>query len=276
MKTALARWIPEALKSRLRERLFGYRATDVRFGLELRADGEGWVEALVSTADGPLRLRAPAAARDDLLYHLEQNGESVEEMHALLAAARSPGGLLFDVGAHRGLLSHFFCLASPGNRAVAFEPSPVLAADVRAMRAMNGLDDRIELREAAVGRQVGRIPASVDSIGLIVLGSGEGEAEVTTLDAEVARFGLPDVLKVDVEGHEHEVLLGAEGMLRERRPVLLLELHLNMLEARGIAPREVVGGLAAHGYRFFTPLGKPLSPADVHDSVAAVVRCVAR
>jgi FkbM family methyltransferase len=272
MKSAVARWIPEALKRRARERMFGYRPAGVRFHLDLRDEGD----TVLATVDGRFGLRVPPAAREDLLYHFAENGESMEEMHALLGAARSPGGLLFDVGAHRGLFSHFFCLASPENRAVAIEPSHVMVDDLRAIQRMNGLDGRIEIREAAVGGEVGRVPASVDSMGLIVLGSGDAEAEVTTLDAEAARFGFPDVLKVDVEGHEHEVLLGARDLFRRHRPLLLLELHLNMLEGRGIAPREVVAGLTEHGYRFFTPLGRPLAPADVYDSMAAVVRCVAR
>jgi FkbM family methyltransferase len=272
IKSAVARWVPEPLKRLVRQRMFGYRAAGVRFALDLR-DEDGVVAA---TVDGRYRLRLPAAARPDLRYHFAENGESVEEMHALLAAARDPGGLLFDVGAHRGLFSCFFALAGAGSRAVAFEPSPVLAADVRSALAMNGLEARVQVREAALGSRTERVPASVDAGGLIVLGQGDGEAEVTTLDVEAARFGIPDVLKVDVEGYEHEVLEGGREMLRERRPLLLLELHLNLLEGRGIPPREVVEGLVAHGYRFSTPLGRPLSPAALYDSMAAVVRCVAR
>jgi FkbM family methyltransferase len=221
----------------------------------------------------------PVEARDDVLYHFAENGESVEEMHGFLRAAREVGGTLFDVGAARGLFASVFCLVSPSNRAVAFEPSPTMLRDAARIAALNGLDGRLELRPTAVGAEPGVVRGSVDVQGLIAFAPGPSSfaVEVTTLDAECARLGVaPDVVKIDVEGHEARVLAGARDLLSSVRPLLFLELHLDLLERHGERPGKVVEVLRGHGYRLETPLGRPLSPAALTGSTHAVVRFVAR
>jgi FkbM family methyltransferase len=270
----LARWIPEPLKARFRARLFGYGPTPAALG-SVRMEGDGVVAEL-----GGVRLRAPAAAYADLRYHFIDNADSVHEMGAVLRAARDPGGLMMDVGAARGLISVMFCAASSANRAVAYEPSPVQAGDAARAGEMNGISERMTIRAAAVGAAPGTVAGAVDSIGLIDLSPGAGaeifDVEMTTLDAEVDRVGVPSVVKVDVEGHELEVLLGAERLLRDHRPLLLLELHLDMLERRGVPPGRIVKLLVGHGYRFESVSGRPLRPRAVTGSPNAVLRLVAR
>jgi FkbM family methyltransferase len=229
-----------------------------------------------------LRLRLIDAAQDDVRFHFVDNGESIEEMHALLRAARDPGGVLWDVGAHHSLFSHVFCLADDGNRAVAYEPSPVLLDGARELARLNGLEGRITYREAAVGDSTAPVRGWTDPSGLIGLGPAPAgtptyEVEFTTLDAELERTGAPPtVVKIDVEGFEHEVLRGAQKLLAEHRPLLFLELHLDILEKRGVSPRGLVEGVAAHGYRFESLTGKPMSPGAIHGSPAAVIRLLAR
>lgn len=273
MRTHLSRWVPETLKARFRARLFGY-GPSAGAG-SVRREGDGVVAEL-----GGVRLRAPAAAYDDLRYHLVDNADSIREMEAVLRAARDPGGLLLDVGAARGLISAAFCVAGGENRAVAYEPSPVQAHDAARMAEMNGVAARMSVREAAVGARAATVRGAVDAIGLIDLAPAAGaqqfDVEMTTLDAEVERVGVPTVVKIDVEGHELEVLRGAGRLLRDHRPLLLLEIHMDLLERRGTRPGEIVALLRGHGYRFETCAGRPLPPRAVTGSPKAVLRLVAR
>jgi FkbM family methyltransferase len=277
MRTHLSGLLPESLKARHRARLFGYghAPRSVAPG-SVRVEGE---QRVVSFAG--VELRVPAEAADDVRYHFVENADSVAEIHGLVRAARQTGGTLLDVGAMRGLFAGAWACARAGNRAVALEPSPAFVRDLERVREMNGLGDRLRISSSAVGRAVGSVRAGVDAMGLIDFSPPAGvdtfDVAVTTLDAECARLGLvPDAVKIDVEGDELEVLLGASALLASRRPHLFLELHLDVLERRRVPLTEIVDLLAGHGYRFESSTGEPLSPRAVSRSPKAVLRVVAR
>ncbi|HSU15213.1 FkbM family methyltransferase [Longimicrobium sp.] len=275
MRTHLARWVPERVKAPFRARLFGYRGHALEPG-KLDSGAE-----CVDVSFLGLEFRAPHAAYDDLLYHVADNGDSIEELDAVIRIARETGGTLLDVGAARGLISTVFCLARDGNRAVAMEPSPVQVRDAREMAALNGIERRLEVRQVAAGREPGEARGGVDEMGLIDFSPPRGVQTfavlITTLDDEVRRMGrAPEVVKIDVEGHELEVLRGARELLA-RKPVLLLELHLDLLDhGGGDGAEALVELLAGHGYHFETSAGQPLSARAVLHSPNAVLRLVAR
>ncbi len=60
--------------------------------------------------------------------------------------------------------------------------------------------------------------------------------ELHTLDAVVINNDIDhiDVLKLDVEGHEDEVLRGAEKTLRHCRPIVQLEINRNYYDRKGV------------------------------------------
>lgn len=151
-----------------------------------------------------------------------------EAIHRLI----DPGDLVVDVGANVGYLTSLAAVrAGPLGRVIAVEPHPavfgLLSSNVEAWRA----DPRvapIELHRLALSDRAGhgRLvtgPTFDQNMGLATLGSDAAngldseEVELRRLDGLLAdsRIG---VLKIDVEGHEPEVLRGA-GSLLERRLV---------------------------------------------------------
>lgn len=66
----------------------------------------------------------------------------------------------------------------------------------------------------------------------------------------------PTLIKIDVEGSEAAVLRGAERVLREHGPKLLIELYPEMLERHGSGVQEVYDLLTAAGYQWETVIGE--------------------
>lgn len=138
---------------------------------------------------------------------------------------------VFDVGANRGqfLQAVLEVLGDKPARIHCFEPSSDAFAD---LQGMAGGDSRIHLEHLALGRDVGTATLYFEQpgSGLASLTRRRLEhfqlsmelsqaVEVTTLDTYCERNGIEhiDLLKIDVEGHEMDVLVGGERLLRERR-----------------------------------------------------------
>lgn len=169
---------------------------------------------------------------EQLLRHRDYDDE--------VAAARSfygqfieSGGLCFDIGANHGMRSEVFLAL--GARVVAVEPQPHC---IQRLRARFGPDRNFHLVPSAVGAESGEATLHLGKSDLISTLSEDWLAEakavpelseigwegsisvpVTTLEALIAKHGLPDFCKIDVEGFELEVLRG----LRQPLPMLSLE-----------------------------------------------------
>ncbi len=168
----------------------------------------------------------------------------------LFSGIVGPGSLVFDIGANIGEYSRAFY--SLGAVVLAVEPQPQLAAYLE--RRFAGVAD-ITVLEAAVSTSPGIADlylASVDALASFDPSfHGDEQTEhagfswarsitvsTTTLDALVDEYGQPDLVKVDVEGHEERVLQG----LRKSRPPIFFEVS----RARGL---PVLDLLDARGYR---------------------------
>lgn len=188
--------------------------------------------------------------------------------------AAAPGAFV-DVGANIGAIA-LPVAAATRRSVIAIEAQRRMATILAANVCNNGLGG-VEVIHAAAGAQVGltafpqaRLEArdvNFGGVGESLLGHEQLDVEtvrVCTLD-EVAP---PDTrfVKIDVEGAEPQVLAGAGHLIRQVRPIWLLEANDNTL---GPA-RETMRVLLDAGYRLFwlhvplvTPLAERPGPRDV-------------
>jgi FkbM family methyltransferase len=207
-------------------------------------------------------VRALGFARSLAIYHGQPWRTRALRRHYALFLG--PGDLAFDVGAHVG--NHARCFARLGARVIAIEPQPAFAAWLRRLLrarpnvtvlecALAAAPGEVELYQSARTPTVATasrrwIEAVRASPGFDRVRWARGvRVPATTLDALIARHGLPRFCKIDVEGYEAEVLRG----LSQPIPALSFE----YLPAACDVARRAAGLLAALGpYRFNATIGE--------------------
>jgi FkbM family methyltransferase len=166
-------------------------------------------------------------------------------------------GVILDVGAHEGLLTHPLA-ALPGAEVIAFEPLPSAMARLRA--SFGGAPPphvtlRAEALGAAPGEAVLTLPvldgAPIEQWASLVKDYA-GHASVTTETHRVPVITLDSLalenvvaIKLDAEGAEQEVIEGGRATLARCRPVLSVEIEERH---RAGSTRAVPALLAALSY----------------------------
>jgi FkbM family methyltransferase len=168
-----------------------------------------------------------------------------------------------DVGAHYGIYT--FRLARLFGRVEAFEPQPT-CADVIAARAHPRVHvHRTALSSADRGTRV-YVPlvAGHAQRARATLSSPAGPStSITTSASRLDGEGYADLdfMKIDVEGHELDVLGGARETIRRCQPLLLVEVERRHLPDGGA--ELVFERLGAWGYTPYRVLGGKLLPTAV-------------
>jgi FkbM family methyltransferase len=193
-----------------------------------------WVQVRSGISQGLwMRLHLPDEAR---LWRGEQE---VGVQKAILASV-GPGSVVFDIGAHAGSIALGVArLVSPTGRVVAFEADPANVESLTENILRNRLSASVQVVHAAVWscgaanipfRQSGirRSHGGVETDSQRpVLASGELiSVPAITLDDFIVAAGLvPQLVKIDVEGGEHEVLRGGTRLFTKQRPLVIAEIH---------------------------------------------------
>ena len=177
---------------------------------------------------------------------------------ALLPKLLDRSQVALDIGANVG--DYLNVLAQHSRRAIAFEPHPACYAYLQAAAIENctilnlALSDRSGTATLKVPVQDGEV-TGLGTIESANTSYAESAGRVQDYEVKVVR--LDDVMpgqlqageavgfiKIDVEGHEHSALLGAEATIDRDRPIVLVE-----TEYRHGAPiAEIFAMFAARQY----------------------------
>ena len=174
----------------------------------------------------------------------------------------------YDVGANIGLYSWLCRKLSSNRKILAFEPDPK-NFELLQMTKENSKIKNINLLNIALSNRMETVSFQQDTLtsatGMIsdgqtpwiekYLGQETNSIQVNTdyLDNKTFKRQDASLIKIDVEGHELEVLRGGEKKLSQCKPLLLIESFPPNLD-------RVVNFLTKLGYKFWdSDLNKPLS-----------------
>ena len=213
-----------------------------------------------------LTIRTPNRTYvNQLLAESGLAGYDADTLACFLAAIDGTGSTpVFDVGANIGIFSWLAAALTPAT-VVAFEPTPDLSAQMRAICRANGLNVTVE--QLALGAAPGTarlcLSEKTDSSNSLRAGFRPSRRSVSvtveTIDRYVASTGTtPRVIKVDTESTEPDVLHGAAGLLATSRPWIICEVLAGRTEA------DLTAILAPLGYCWFRiDAAEPLEPRTV-------------
>jgi FkbM family methyltransferase len=151
-----------------------------------------------------------------------------------VASKVKAGMTAIDIGAHIGYYTLLLAkCVGPTGRVISFEPLPVNFALLEQNVRLNGLQ-HVQMNAQAVFSRNEELtitvpdqaPNSGDASVVFAQGKTHFRVSAITLDSFCHSTGLrPDFLKMDVEGAEYDVLLGAKETVAQFRPKMLIELH---------------------------------------------------
>ncbi len=170
--------------------------------------------------------------------------------------ARMKKGFLIDVGANIG--NHSVYLSRYFDRVYAFEPNPRtfellkinarIAANIHPVNAaISTTQGSLRLREQRGNNGQSIVLDAAANTGRDDREFLYHEVESRRLDDVVPRHDGCFLIKIDVEGHEKQVLESARGIIANSRPYILFEHHVNDFTGRSSPVLEL---LHEQGYSF--------------------------
>lgn len=172
------------------------------------------------------------------IYHYPRDHIFEAPTAALQAVLLPSDGVFFDVGANWGCLS-LQASALPGFRGQihAFEPVPGTYEDLTHIVKQAGLEDMIHCNGIGLSDFTGSgtmvLPDGGAQSGWATITDSpqQGSFEVRLERLDDLNLPAPDLIKIDAEGHEINVLKGAESILRRHKPGVVFE---NWLETESV------------------------------------------
>jgi len=203
-----------------------------------------------------LRFKVHPDSRHGFEYFCYLAPDMVAELNCFLAQTDRKSRLL-DIGALHGIFSLVFAARSPDRRVVAVDASPIAFARLLYNVHQNRLANITPI-ECALSDATGdllmhyewehAVAAKTDGAADKLL-----SVEKQTGDELCRNLAFaPDVMKVDVEGHEIKVLRGLSKTIEQYRPLIFLEVHPARIQEEGDSLVELTDLLAQKGYRAST------------------------
>lgn len=184
---------------------------------------------------------------------------------AFLKKYLKPGDTFFDVGANIGLFSlNATDLIKPNGKIFAFEPTPETFKRLESNISLNHIEN-IKPINIGISDHEGKLNFNISNSGydawnsfakIDKLENGSSiEVNVKSLDQFIREnaVDLPSLIKIDVEGWEKFVILGAQHLLNQSNaPVLMIEFTETNAFAAGYYCGELFDLIKSYGYELYS------------------------
>jgi FkbM family methyltransferase len=202
-----------------------------------------------------LDLDDPGISRTLLLF-----GERELEHKVMLERVLKSGMTVLDIGANIGYYALMeLGLIGPSGRLIAIEPSPSNFDLLKRNLALNGYKD-VEVHQLAASDRSDTRPFFISTMSNLNTfhDTGTGSLHLKGEAIQVRTAAVPeimagrklDLIRMDVEGHEVEVLAGLLPAIErgEMAPMIIFETHLSRYK-HGHDMEAILKRLFASGYR---------------------------
>ena len=217
----------------------------------------------------PKSLRLPA------IYHYKKFRKRIEKEILYLDQLLQHGRRAIDIGANQGMYS--YALSKRCDIVEAFEPQCWCTETLMAYSKVNhkninvqnvGLSNFNGTLTLNIPLSIGDYSMQVARLGSVVTGLAsfrEVKGEQASVEVPVCRLDNYDFhnvsfIKIDVEGHESQVIEGGYHTILREKPTILIEIEQRHLGSKSI--KEVFNQIAELGYEgsfFWNNQLKPLS-----------------
>ena len=182
------------------------------------------------------------------------------EVVACLKRILAPDGVLIDGGAHIGYVSLAASrfLRQGEGKVFSFEPFRESCDFLRLNIEANGKASMIQAYPLALWSSSGGVDLAVPENCSVSVKRGDAcltpgvrrvRVESIDLDSFCCGAGIvPSLIKLDIEGSEHEALRGAARILSEHRPAVVLELNAHHYRTLGMTIEGFLSPLLKTGY----------------------------
>ncbi|MEX1240899.1 MAG: FkbM family methyltransferase [Cyclobacteriaceae bacterium] len=167
-----------------------------------------------------------------------------KDFEALHLLPKSENKLFLDIGANRGAATQSILMRVPDAKVIAFEPNPFLTEK---LLKLYSADNRVTVQTCGLGSETDTIKLFIpfynnymfdglasfkeenarDWLENRLYGFRKEKLEVKGVISPVKPLDdfnvRPYFIKMDVQGFEYEVLLGAKKTLTESKPIILIE-----------------------------------------------------
>lgn len=197
-------------------------------------------------------------------YGATVDADAEVRLNKLLLRELAEGAVFFDVGACLGYYSLLASkLVGPKGKVRTFEPSPSL---LPLLRRNVGGKPNVQVVDKAMSKASGTTQFHIAPLPFIGTSSLRADwqtglaangqrrktelvtVETVSLDDYCYATGVfPDIIKLDVEGVEDDVLIGSDRLLRDKAPLLVLEVFMPLIESDRKA-LQILRGLGYEPY----------------------------